>query len=105
MEVNAKINGLSVEASSGMNVVEPVNAEVKYASVSEKQDFHITISDILVNFSFSVLHLVLRLQEDISSFLRITTKQKTVQCFQFNKIWTHESKLCGLLSDGFQIIV
>ncbi|MCO5611230.1 hypothetical protein L7F22_065481 [Adiantum nelumboides] len=91
MELNAKINGLSVEASSGLNVVEPVNAEVKYSSVSGKQDFHITLSDILANFSFSVLQLVLRLQEDISSFLRITTKQATVECCQFDKIWVDET--------------
>ncbi|KAI5072395.1 hypothetical protein GOP47_0012501 [Adiantum capillus-veneris] len=93
MELNAKINGLSVEASSGLNVVEPVNAEVKYSSVSGKQDFHITLSAILANFSFSVLQLVLRLQEDISSFLRITTKQATFECYQFDKIWVDESSL------------
>ncbi|KAH7316123.1 hypothetical protein KP509_21G079300 [Ceratopteris richardii] len=95
MELNAKINRLSLEASTGFNVIEPVNAEVKYSLISGKQDFHITVSDIIANFSFSVLQLIFRLQEDISSFLRITTKQVTVQCYQFDKIWTDESNLSG----------
>lgn len=92
MQLDAKMNELSVVASSGLNVVEPVDMIVKYSGLSGKQSVQIDFSDIMTNFSFSVLQLIMRLQEDISLFLRITTKQVTVQCYQFDRIWTSETK-------------
>ena len=90
MELNAKLRSLSLDASSGLRVIEPVDAEVNYSSVSGKQDVHIMLSNLFANLSFSVLQLILRLQEDISSFLRITARQATIRCYQFDKIWTEE---------------
>ena len=83
-------NYISLDASSGLCVIEPVDAEVNYSSVSGKQDIHVLLSNVFTNLSFSVLQLILRLQEDISSFLRITSRQATIQCYEFDKIWTEE---------------
>jgi vacuolar protein sorting-associated protein 13A/C len=40
-----------------------------------------------MNFTFSILRLFLAVEEDILSFLRMTSK-KTIPCSQFDKVGT-----------------
>lgn len=87
MEVNAQVNGLTIEASSGIKVMEPVDMIVKYKNAAGKQNLHIASTEIYTNFSFSIIQLILRLQVDVMSFLRITSEQITVECSEFDKIW------------------
>eukprot|EP01018_Ginkgo_biloba_P007916 Gb_35998 [translate_table: standard] len=90
IELNANTLGLTVEASSGVRVVEPFDTFVKFSKVSGKTNIHITISDVFTNFSYSILQLFIRLEEDILSFLRMTSKKVTVVCSQFDKIWADQ---------------
>lgn len=92
MELNAQVNGLTIEASSGIHVLEPVDMGVKYTKVTGKQHIHVDMSEVVTNFSFSILQLILRLQTDVMSFLRITSEQTTVQCSEFDKIWADDGK-------------
>eukprot|EP01018_Ginkgo_biloba_P007485 Gb_23775 [translate_table: standard] len=90
IELNANTLGLTVEAGSSVRVVEPFDAFVKFSKVSGKTNIHITISDVFTNFSYSILQLFIRLEEDILAFLRITSKKVTVVCSQFDKIWADQ---------------
>ncbi|CAM6084054.1 unnamed protein product [Calypogeia fissa] len=87
MELNAQVNGLTVEASSGIQVVEPVDIVVKYTNASGKQTMSLASTEIYSNFSYSIIQLILRLQADVMSFLRITSEQVTVECSEFDKVW------------------
>jgi hypothetical protein len=50
------------------------------------------MSEIYSNFSFSILQLILRLQDDVMAFMRITSEQITVECSEFDRIWVDDRK-------------
>ncbi|XP_068305501.1 uncharacterized protein [Pyrus communis] len=86
-EMNANVLGLTME-SNGITILEPFDASVKYSNASGKTNIHLSVSDIFMNFSFSILRLFLAVEEDILAFLRTTSKKMTVLCSQFDKIGT-----------------
>jgi vacuolar protein sorting-associated protein 13A/C len=92
LELNANLNAFTIESSSGVSVVEPFDATVKYSKVSGKQNIHVSMSEIYTNFSFSILQLILRLQDDVMAFMRITSEQITVECSEFDRIWVDDRK-------------
>lgn len=91
IDLNAKALGLTVQASSGVRVVEPFDTNFKFSKVAGKTNIHVAISDMLTNFSYSILQLFIRLQEDILAFLSTTSRKATVVCSQFKRIWVDES--------------
>lgn len=91
MELSAKALGLTLEASSGVQVVEPFDTIVIFSKVSRKTNIHIVISDVYINFSYSILHLLSRLQEHILTGLSMKSKKATMMCSQFDNIWADES--------------
>jgi vacuolar protein sorting-associated protein 13A/C len=56
------------------------------------------MTEICTHFSFSILHLILRLQDDVMSFMRITSEEMTVECSEFDKIWGVPPPNCNLKS-------
>ncbi|KAG0604101.1 hypothetical protein M758_10G145000 [Ceratodon purpureus] len=90
MELTANLNGFTVESTSGMNVLEPFDAFVNYSKVTGKQSIHARVTEFYTNFSFSILQLILRLQDDVMSVMRITSEQITVECSEFEKIWADD---------------
>ncbi len=92
MELNANLNTLTIEAKSGITVMEPFNADMSYSKVAGKQNICAKMTQICTNFSFSILHLILRLQDDVMSFMRITSEEMTVECSEFDKIWVSTSE-------------
>lgn len=93
MELTANLNGFTVESTSGMNVLEPFDAFVSYSKVTGKQNIHARVTEFYTNFSFSILQLILRLQDDVMSVMRITSEQITVECSEFEKIWADDGRL------------
>lgn len=90
-EINGNILGLKVE-SNGMRVLEPFDICVKFSNASGKTNIHLAVSDIFMNFSFSILRVFLAVEEDILAFLRMTSKKLTVVCSQFDKVGIIQSK-------------
>jgi len=95
MELTANLNGFTVESTSGMNVLEPFDVFLTYSQVTGKQNIHVGVTEIYTNFSFSILQLILRLQDDVMSIMRITSEQITVECSEFEKIWADDGKLAN----------
>ncbi|KAM6557396.1 hypothetical protein CsatB_004415 [Cannabis sativa] len=85
MEMNAKALGLTME-SNGIRILEPFDTSISYSNASGKTNIHVSVSDIFMNFSFSILRLFLAVEEDILTFLRMTAKKMTVICSQFDKV-------------------
>ncbi|CAN4127752.1 unnamed protein product [Withania somnifera] len=89
-DVNANVLGLTME-SNGVRIVEPFDTSVKFSNDSGKSKLQLAVSDIFMNFSFSILRLFLAVEDDILAFLRTTSKKMTVVCSEFDKIGTIKS--------------
>lgn len=92
IEMSAHTLGLTME-SNGVKILEPFDTSVKYSSVSGKTNIRLSVSNIFMNFSFSILRLFIAVEEDILSFLRMTSRKMTVVCSEFDKIGTIRSML------------
>ncbi|WOL09557.1 hypothetical protein Cni_G18310 [Canna indica] len=86
-ETNGNILGLKVE-SNGITVLEPFDTLFKLSNASGKTNMHCAVSDIVMNFSFSILKLFLAVEEDILAFVRMSSKKVSVICSQFDKVAT-----------------
>ncbi|XP_037495569.1 uncharacterized protein LOC105636609 isoform X2 [Jatropha curcas] len=87
IEMTAKTLGLMME-SNGIRILEPFDTSVNYSNASGKTNIHLSVSNLFMNFTFSVLRLFLAVEEDILAFLRMTSKQITVPCSEFDKVGT-----------------
>ncbi|KAK8578932.1 hypothetical protein V6N12_069275 [Hibiscus sabdariffa] len=87
VEMTANALGLTME-SNGINILEPFDTSIKYSNSSGKTNIHLSVSDIFMNFSFSILRLFLAAEEDILAFLSTTSKEMTVDCSQFDRVGT-----------------
>lgn len=85
IEMSAHTLGLTME-SNGVKILEPFDTSVKYSSVSGRTNIQLSVSNIFMNFSFSILRLFIAVEEDILSFLRMTSRKMTVVCTEFDKI-------------------
>ncbi|KAJ7944655.1 pleckstrin-likey (PH) domain-containing protein [Quillaja saponaria] len=86
-EITADVLGLTME-STGIRILEPFDTSVKYLNASGKTHIHLSVSDIFMNFTFSILRLFLAVEDDILAFLRMTSKKMTVVCSHFDKVGT-----------------
>jgi len=84
-EMSADVLGFTME-SNGIRILEPFDTSLKYSNASGKTNIHISISDIFMNFTFSILRLFLAVEDDILSFLRMTSKKMTIVCSHFDKV-------------------
>lgn len=92
IEMNADALGFTME-SNGVRILEPFDTSVMYSNASGKTNIKLIVSDIFMNFSFSILKLFLAVQDDILAFLRMSSKKMTVTCTEFDKIGTIKSML------------
>ncbi|KAK3434687.1 hypothetical protein EUGRSUZ_D02142 [Eucalyptus grandis] len=87
IEMSANALGLTME-SNGIRILEPFDTTLNYSNASGKTNIQLSVSDIFMNFSFSILKLFLAVEEDILAFLRMTSRKITVVCSQFDKVGT-----------------
>ncbi|CAA0838075.1 pleckstrin homology (PH) domain-containing protein [Striga hermonthica] len=90
VEMSTEVVDLTME-SNGITILEPFDASIKFSSASGKTSLQLVVSDIFMNFSFSILRLFLAVEEDILSILRTTSKKSTVLCSEFDRIGTIKS--------------
>lgn len=91
-EMSADVLGLAME-SNGIRILEPFDTSLKYSNASGKTNIHLSVSDIFMNFTFSILRLFLAVEDNILSFLRMTSKKMTIVCSHFDKVGVIESML------------
>ncbi|KAL6008539.1 hypothetical protein ACLOJK_034052 [Asimina triloba] len=94
VEMSANALGLTVE-SNGIKILEPLDTCVKYSNACGKTNIHLAVSDVFMNFSLSILRLFLAIEEDILTFLRMTSKKVTVVCYQFDNVGTIQNSQSG----------
>ncbi|KAG9142715.1 hypothetical protein Leryth_005471 [Lithospermum erythrorhizon] len=87
VEMSVNSLGFSMECN-GIRVLEPFDTHVKFSNTSGRTNVNLVVSDVFMNFSFSILQLFLAVEEDILAFLRRTSKKMTMVCSEFDKIGT-----------------
>lgn len=87
IKMDAEALGLTME-SNGIRILEPFDTTINFSNASGRTSMKLVVSDIFMNFSFSILRLFLAVEEDILSFLRTTSKKSTVLCSEFDRLGT-----------------
>uniref|UniRef100_A0ACD5YZI2 Uncharacterized protein n=1 Tax=Avena sativa TaxID=4498 RepID=A0ACD5YZI2_AVESA len=82
------VKDLTIEAGSGLLVLEPVDFSWKYTSVSEKTNIILTTSEICIHLSLSVASLLLKLQNQTLAALQFGNINPLVSCTNFKRVWT-----------------
>lgn len=78
---------LTVEAGSGLVILEPVDISGGYTSVKDKTSISVVSTDICIHLSLSVAALLLRLQVQTSSALQFGNVNPLASCTNFRRVW------------------
>lgn len=90
IQMSADALGFTME-TNGIRILEPFDTSMCYSNAAGKTNMKLIVSDIYMNFSFSILRLFLAVEDDILAFLRMSSKKLTVVCSEFDKIGTFKN--------------
>ncbi|KAL6841988.1 hypothetical protein ACP4OV_028188 [Aristida adscensionis] len=79
---------LTIEAGSGLVVIEPVDVSWKYTSVNEKTNIALVSTDVCIHLSLSVASLLLKLQSQTLAALQFGNISPLVSCTNFKRVWS-----------------
>ncbi|KAB2604886.1 hypothetical protein D8674_042145 [Pyrus ussuriensis x Pyrus communis] len=85
--VRALVKDLTVEAGSGLIVLDPVDISGGYTSVKDKTNMSLLSTDVCFHLSLSVVSLILNLQTQATSALQFGNSMPLVGCTNFDRIW------------------
>lgn len=81
------VKDLTVEAGSGLVILEPVDISGGYTSVKDKTNISLVSSDICIHLSLNVLSLLLQLQEQATAALQFGNANPLASCTNFKRVW------------------
>ncbi|KAK7348007.1 hypothetical protein VNO80_22555 [Phaseolus coccineus] len=90
--IRALLKDFSVEAGSGLTILDPVDISGGYTSVKDKTNISLLSTDICLHLSLSALSLVLNLQSQASAALSFGNAIPLVQCTNYDRIWVSEKE-------------
>eukprot|EP00250_Pteridium_aquilinum_P021886 c25256_g1_i1 orf=924-13886(-) len=79
----------SLDGGSGLRVIEPMVISMEYARVKEKTSLNIFASDFCVQLSFSLMRLLLRFHNDLTSTFQNGGDHTLLKCSHFDRIWVN----------------
>ncbi|KAM1609645.1 hypothetical protein ACFXTN_020154 [Malus domestica] len=85
--VRALVKDLTVEAGSGLIVLDPVDISGGYTSVKDKTNMSLLSTDVCFHLSLSVVSLILNLQSQATSALQFGNSMPLAGCTNFDRIW------------------
>ncbi|XP_027330645.1 uncharacterized protein LOC113846496 isoform X2 [Abrus precatorius] len=90
--IRALVKDFTVEAGSGLIILDPVDISGGYTSVKDKTNISLLSTDICVHLSLSAVSLVLNLQSQASDALNFGNAIPLVQCTNYDRIWVSEKE-------------
>ncbi|KAD5802908.1 hypothetical protein E3N88_14268 [Mikania micrantha] len=81
------LKDLSVEAGSGLRILDPVDISGGYTSVKDKTNISFISSEIYVHLSLSVISLILNLQNQAVAALRFQSADPLSPCTNYDQVW------------------
>ncbi|KAI3684030.1 hypothetical protein L1987_84552 [Smallanthus sonchifolius] len=85
--VRALLKDLTVEAGSGLKILDPVDISAGYTSVKDKTNISLISSDIYVHLSLSAISLILNLQSQAFDALRFQSADPLSPCTNYDQVW------------------
>ncbi|XP_058093613.1 uncharacterized protein LOC131239768 [Magnolia sinica] len=90
--VRALVKDLTVEAGSGLVILDPVDISGGYTSVNDKTNISVMSSDICIHLSLSVISLVLHLQNQAAEALQFGNANPLASCTNFDRLWVSQKE-------------
>ncbi|KAK3025351.1 hypothetical protein RJ639_043860, partial [Escallonia herrerae] len=85
--IRALLKDLTVEAGSGLIILDPVDISGGYTSVKDKTNISLISTDIYVHLPISVISLSLNLQSQVASALQFGNADLLSPCTNFDQVW------------------
>ncbi|MFS7909478.1 putative vacuolar protein sorting-associated protein [Helianthus anomalus] len=85
--VRALLKDLTVEAGSGLRILDPVDISAGYTSVKDKTNISLISSDIYVHLSLSAISLILNLQSQAAAALHFQSADPLSPCTNYDQLW------------------
>ncbi|XP_076932508.1 uncharacterized protein LOC143598077 [Bidens hawaiensis] len=87
--VRALLKDLTVEAGSGLRILDPVDISAGYTSVKDKTNISLMSSDIYVHLSLSAISLILNLHSQAVAALHFQSADPLSPCTNYDQIWVY----------------
>lgn len=81
---------LTVEAGSGLMVLDPVDISGGYSSTKDKTNISIISSDIYMHLSLSVASLLLQLENQAREALQFGNANPLATCSNYKRLWVSQ---------------
>lgn len=88
---------LTIEAGSGLVVLDPVDISGGYTSVKDKTNMSLLSTDICFHLSLSAISLISNLQSQATAALQYGNTAPLVPCTNFDRIWVSPKGLSSLI--------
>ncbi|KAI3834068.1 hypothetical protein MKX03_035864 [Papaver bracteatum] len=85
--IRTLVKDLTVEAGSGLVILDPVDVSGGYTSVKDKTNISLISTDICARLSLSVISLVLNLQNQATTALELGNTCPLASCTNFDRLW------------------
>ncbi|XP_028051145.1 uncharacterized protein LOC114255802 isoform X2 [Camellia sinensis] len=85
--IRTLVKDLTVEAGSGLIVLDPVDISGGYTSVNDKTNVSLVSTDIYIHLSLSVISLLLNLQTQAALALQLGNTDPMAPCTNFDRLW------------------
>ncbi|KEH32375.1 calcium-dependent lipid-binding-like protein [Medicago truncatula] len=90
--IRALAKDFTVEAGSGLVILDPVDISGGYTSVKDKTNISLLSTDICIHLSLSAISLILNLQSQASAALNLGNATPLVPCTNFDRVWVSEKE-------------
>nr|DAD29104.1 TPA_asm: hypothetical protein HUJ06_030572 [Nelumbo nucifera] len=88
--IQTLVKDLTVEAGSGLIVLDPVDISGGYTSVKDKTNISLISTNICFHLSLSVISLVLNLQNQAAAALQFGNADPLASCSNFDRLWVSQ---------------
>ncbi|KAL9249938.1 Intermembrane lipid transfer protein VPS13-like protein [Drosera capensis] len=85
--VRSLVKDLTIEAGSGLVILDPVDIAGGYTSLKDKTNMSLTSTDIHFHLSLSVISLLLNLQTQASAALQFGNANPVAPCTNYERVW------------------
>ncbi|OVA16691.1 Peroxin/Ferlin domain [Macleaya cordata] len=85
--IRTLVKDLTIEAGSGLVILDPVDISGGYTSVKDKTNISLISTDICIRLSLSVISLILNLQNQAAEALQLGNACPLASCTNFDRLW------------------
>jgi vacuolar protein sorting-associated protein 13A/C len=85
--IRALVKDLTVEAGSGLIILDPVDISGGYTSIKDKTNMSLISTNICIHLSLSAISVILNLQNQAAAALQFGNAIPLAPCTNFDRLW------------------